>query len=122
MQMNKGEKTMGAVTAPESDRLSIRRLIYLRAYFTRSLARTVGIAGWATLVLACAMVCPASARGGGGGGGHGGSMMGGSGHGASMMGVSGFAGPTSMMNSNNVGCINNKYSSRCAGNEGNNAK
>jgi hypothetical protein len=112
MQMNKGEKTMGAVTAPESDRLSIRRLIYLRAHFTRSLARTVGIAGWATLVLACAMVCPASARGGGGGGGHG----------ASMMGVSGFAGPTSMMNSNNVGCINNKYSSRCAGNEGNNAK
>jgi hypothetical protein len=96
---------MGAITAPESDRLSVRRLVYLSAHFTRNVARTVGIAGWATFVLACAMVCPASAHGGGGGGGHG----------SSMMGVSGFAGTTSMTNYNyNVGCINNKYSSRCA--------
>jgi hypothetical protein len=101
---------MGAITA--SDRLSIRGPIYLSAHFTRKLARTVGIAGWATLVLACAMVCPASAHGGGGGGGHGGSMM----------GVSGFAGPTSMTNSYSVGCINNRYSSRCAGNRRNGAR
>jgi len=106
---------MGAIIALESDRLSILRLIYLRPHFTRNLARTVRIAGWAALVLACAMVGPASAHGGGGG-------AGGSGHGGSMMGVSGFAGPTSTMNSNNVGCINNRYSSRCAGNKRNHAK
>jgi len=103
---------MSAITALESDPLSIRRLIYLSAHITRNLARTVGAAGLATLVLACAMVCPASAHGGGGGGGHGGSMM----------GVAGFAGPTSMTNSYNVGCINNRYSSRCAGNKRNGAK
>jgi hypothetical protein len=103
---------MGAITAPESDRLSSRRLIYLKAYFTQNLARTAGITGWATFVLVCAVACPASARGGGGGGGHGGSMM----------GASGFGGPSGMMNSNNVGCINNKYSSRCAGNKRDNAK
>jgi len=101
---------MSAITAPESDPLSIRRL---GAHITRNLARTVGAAGLATLVLACATVCPASAHGGGGGGGHG----------SSMMGVSGFAGPTSTMSSYyNVGCINNRYSSRCAGNKRNGAK
>ena len=48
--------------------------------------RFIGIAGLAALVLACATVDPASARGGGGGGGHGG------GHGGSMMG-GGHGGP-----------------------------
>jgi hypothetical protein len=99
----------------------------------RNVARTVGIAGWATLVLACATVCPASARGGGGGGGggyggsspgssHGGSMMGGSGVAGGMMGGSGVAGGTNTMGSATLGCVNNKHSSRCAGTKSNHTK
>jgi hypothetical protein len=106
---------MGAIIAPGSDRLSIRKPIYLKAHFMRNAARTIGIAGWATLVVACATVCPASAHGGGGGGGggHGGASPGG-GHGGSMMGGFGLAGP-STTSSAAVSCRNNKAASHCRG-------
>jgi hypothetical protein len=113
---------MGAIIAPGSYWLSIRRPIYLKAHFTRNAAQTIGIAGLATLVLVCATVCPASARGGGGGGGggHGGpspaSGHGGpspaSGHGGSMMNGVGPAG-MSTTSSATVSCRNNKASSHC---------
>jgi hypothetical protein len=97
-----------------------------KAHLMQSLARTVGVAGSATLILACAMVCSADARGGGGGGGHGAPSFAASREGASpggsMMGVTGLAGTMSTTNSNAVGCIDNKYSSRCAGTKRNTAK
>jgi hypothetical protein len=99
----------------------------------RNAMRTVGIVGWATLVLACATVCPASARGGGGGGGgghggsspassQGGSMMGGTGVAGGMMGGTGVAGGMNTMSPTTLGCVNNKHSSRCAGTKSNPTK
>jgi hypothetical protein len=75
---------MGAIIASGSDRLTIRG---------PNVARTIGVAASATLVLACATVCTASARGGGGGGGGGGHPgAASSGRGGSMMNGFGSAG------------------------------
>jgi len=50
-------------------------------------------------------------------------MMGVSGVAGSMMGVSGSAGGTNTMSPTTpLGCVNNKHSSRCAGNKSNSTK
>jgi hypothetical protein len=102
---------MGAIIASGSDRLTIRGPIYLKVM--RNVARTIGVAASATLVLACATVCTASARGGGGGGGGGGHPgAASSGRGGSMMNGFGSAG-MSTTSPATVSCRNNKASSRC---------
>jgi hypothetical protein len=93
------------ITAPGSNRLSIRR---------RTLVRTIGMVCGAALVLAYATVDPASAHGGGGGGGGRGGPGPGGGQGGSMMGGFVFGGG-STPSQDAVSCRNNKTAAHCRG-------
>ncbi len=104
-----------------SDRSSIP--ISLKSRVMRNVARIVGVAGLAALVLVGAPVGLASAHGGGGGGGgghggsmgggHGGFMMGGAKGGNGMMGGFGFGGPSTTSSQYAVSCRNNRSASHC---------